>query len=461
MADNTNTPLKGATLLVETVLITLLYAAMLAMYGQSGDKDAKTSTIIVGITYLFTVFNGGVILYKKNTDSWQVALLVLGNTAKFAVLSTVLLYVSGACPLSASMLACFYLGQFAVATTYRLVIHNAVRDYRRADAHVRKVVLVGSSANNKELYDEMTGDPYLGYRVEGYFDYAPNPAFPEGCRYLGTPEGVTAYLSANKGIKGLYCCLPSKDERTILPIIHHCVNNMIGFYSVPNVRNYVHNRMFFNMVGNVPCLSLYTSPLSNIGNRMVKRAFDVAVSLTFLCTLFPIIFVIVAIITKTTMPGPIFFRQRRNGLNGKAFYCIKFRSMKVNADSDRLQATKDDPRKTKWGDIMRRTSIDELPQFINVLMGSMSVVGPRPHMERHTDEYSKLIDKYMLRHVVKPGITGWSQVTGFRGETRELWQMEGRVRGDIWYLEHWSLGLDLYIMYKTVANALKGDDEAY
>ena len=219
--------------------------------------------------------------------------------------------------------------------------------------------------------------------------------------------------------------------------------------------------MFFNMVGTVPCLSLYISPLSNVGNRMVKRAFDVAVSLTFLCTLFPVIFAVVAVITKATMPGPIFFRQRRNGLNGKAFYCIKFRSMKVNADADRLQATKDDPRKTKWGNVMRKTNIDELPQFINVLMGSMSIVGPRPHMERHTDEYSKLIDKYMLRHVVKPGITGWSQVTGFRGETRELWQMEGRVRGDIWYLEHWSLGLDLFIMYKTVANAIKGDDEAY
>lgn len=162
-----------------------------------------------------------------------------------------------------------------------------------------------------------------------------------------------------------------------------------------------------------------------------------------------------------TMPGPVFFKQKRNGLNDKEFYCYKFRSMRVNTQADSLQATKDDPRKTRWGNIMRKTSIDELPQFINVLLGDMSVVGPRPHMLKHTEEYSKLINKYMVRHFVKPGITGWSQVTGYRGETKELKDMEGRIRGDIWYIEHWSFGLDLFIIYKTVANAIHGEKNAY
>ena len=135
--------------------------------------------------------------------------------------------------------------------------------------------------------------------------------------------------------------------------------------------------------------------------------------------------------------------------------------MRVNKDSDKVQATLNDPRKTRLGNFMRKTSIDELPQFINVLLGDMSVVGPRPHMLKHTEEYSKLIDKYMVRHLVKPGITGWAQVTGFRGETKELWQMEGRVERDIWYLEHWTFMLDLYIIYKTVANALHKDKQAY
>ena len=135
--------------------------------------------------------------------------------------------------------------------------------------------------------------------------------------------------------------------------------------------------------------------------------------------------------------------------------------MRVNKDSDKVQATLNDPRKTRLGNFMRKTSIDELPQFINVLLGDMSVVGPRPHMLKHTEEYSKLIDKYMVRHLVKPGFTGWAQVTGFRGETKELWQMEGRVERDIWYLEHWTFMLDLYIIYKTVKNAIKGEKEAY
>ena len=193
----------------------------------------------------------------------------------------------------------------------------------------------------------------------------------------------------------------------------------------------------------------------------MKRIFDIVFSLLFLCTLFIPILLIVTIVTELTMPGPVFFRQKRTGLNGKEFTCLKFRSMKVNAQADSLQATKGDSRVTRWGEIMRHTSLDELPQFINVLLGDMSVVGPRPHMLKHTEEYSQLIDKYMVRHYVKPGITGWSQVTGFRGETQTLDQMEGRVKGDIWYIEHWNFWLDLLIIFKTVANVFKGDEEAY
>ena len=166
-------------------------------------------------------------------------------------------------------------------------------------------------------------------------------------------------------------------------------------------------------------------------------------------------------IIKLTSPGPIFFRQKRNGINGKEFWCYKFRSMKVNADADKVQATKNDPRKTKFGNFIRKTNIDELPQLINVFLGDMSLVGPRPHMVKHTEEYSQQIDRYMVRHFVKPGITGWAQVTGFRGETKELYEMEGRIRADIWYMEHWSFILDLHIIYKTFVNAILGEKNAY
>ena len=145
----------------------------------------------------------------------------------------------------------------------------------------------------------------------------------------------------------------------------------------------------------------------------------------------------------------------------RTFGCIKFRSMRVNDEADRVQATKNDPRKTRFGSFLRKSSIDELPQFINVLKGEMSIVGPRPHMLQHTEQYSKLINKYMVRHLIKPGITGWAQVTGYRGETHSLSQMEGRVRRDIWYLENWSLLLDIRIIFMTVWNALRQDENAY
>lgn len=457
--NNQRSPLLFMVLVGDALLGIALYGLFLLFLG--GGNISKASYIIVGITYCFIIFSGGTILSKRNTRKWQIPLLILKNTAKFAVLSLILLYVSNLRVLSGGEMLCFYLAQFATSSVYRLAIYKFVKIYRSKDSHCHKVILLGSTSNNVELYDEMRRNPYWGYKVVGYFDRVENKdSFPD-CPYLGTPERVVGYLSENKDIHELYCCLPSRDKEIIVPIIHFCLNNMVNFYSVPNLRNYLYNRVYFNMMGNVPYLSLNVNPLANVNKRLVKRGFDVIFSLLFLCTLFPLFFIVVVVITKTTMPGPIFFKQKRNGLNGKPFNCLKFRSMKVNTDSDSLQATKDDPRKTKWGNIMRKTSIDELPQFINVLLGDMSIVGPRPHMEKHTDEYSKLIDKYMMRHLVKPGITGWSQVTGYRGETKEPWQMEGRVKGDVWYIEHWSMGLDLLIIYKTIVNAVKGDKKAY
>ena len=311
-----------------------------------------------------------------------------------------------------------------------------------------------------ELYEEMTADPTSGFKVVGYFAEHPSDNYPKECRYLGTPQEVIPYLKKSKA-EQLYCGLASSHSKEILPIISYCENNLIHFYSVPNVRNYLKRRMHLELIGNVPVLDIRQEPLAQPENRLAKRLFDIVFSLLFLCTIFPIIFIIIGLAIKITSPGPIFFKQKRSGEENKEFWCYKFRSMRVNKDSDKVQATLNDPRKTRLGNFMRKTSIDELPQFINVLLGDMSVVGPRPHMLKHTEEYSKLIDKYMVRHLVKPGITGWAQVTGFRGETKKLWQMEGRVERDIWYLEHWTFMLDLYIIYKTVKNAVKGEKEAY
>ncbi|MFR9546700.1 MAG: exopolysaccharide biosynthesis polyprenyl glycosylphosphotransferase, partial [Rikenellaceae bacterium] len=259
-----------------------------------------------------------------------------------------------------------------------------------------------------------------------------------------------------------YCSLPSSMSKTIVPIINYCENHLVRFYSVPNLRNYLQRSVTLEMFYNVPILSIRNEPLSMVNNRFIKRTFDIAFSLCFLCTLFPLVYIIFGLLIKCSSRGPILFRQKRNGIDGKEFWCYKFRSMKVNVDADKLQATEYDPRKTKVGDFMRRTSIDEFPQFINVLIGNMSVVGPRPHMTKHTEEYSELINSYMLRHLIKPGITGYAQVTGFRGETKQLSEMEGRVKADIWYMEHWTFMLDLSIIFKTITNVIaRKDDHAF
>lgn len=206
-------------------------------------------------------------------------------------------------------------------------------------------------------------------------------------------------------------------------------------------------------------------PISSLSREVVhkslKRIFDVLFSLIILIVFMPLITIVVAIAIKLSSKGPVFFVQKRTGLENREFDCYKFRSMRVNRYAHLLQAKKDDTRKTKVGEFLRKTNIDELPQFWNVLKGDMSVVGPRPHMVKHTRDYSALIDNYMQRHEIKPGITGLAQVRGFRGETKELHQMMGRVRLDIWYIQNWSLMLDLSIVLKTIKNVLKGERCAY
>lgn len=430
-------------------------------YTEILTKQNMQIVMTMMLCYGFCAAHTGVILYRRKAYAYEVVTRVVKNVAYFGIIGGLILTLGHYINALTFMFIGYLLTILVLISGYRLLLRYAIKRYRTKGGNLRFVVLVGSGSNMRELFHEMTDYKWAGYRVLGYFDFLENVEFSKECTYLGKPEEVIPFLKDKRNAHFLYCSLPSKEEETIVPIIHYCENNLVHFFSVPNVHNYLHNRMYFNMLGNVPYLSLHRDPLSQTENLFMKRTFDIVFSLTFLCTLFPIIFIIVAIITKTTMPGPIFFKQKRNGLNDKEFYCYKFRSMKVNADADRVQATKDDPRKTKWGNIMRKTSIDELPQFINVLLGDMSVVGPRPHMVKHTEEYSKLINKYMVRHFVKPGITGWSQVTGYRGETKELKDMEGRIRGDIWYIEHWSFWLDIYIIYKTVANAIGGEKNAY
>lgn len=310
--------------------------------------------LTVMLCYFVSAMQAGVVLYRRKVYAYQILGKVLRSTICFGVLSGVVLELGRFMDAWSYFYLTFLGLLFISLSVFRILMRWGLKRYRSKGGNLRYVVLVGSSENNRELYYELTTQDWTGFRVNGYFDFEPNPKFPQECPYLGKPQEVTDYLEKNGNTHYLFCCLPSKEHVIIRSLINYCENHLVHFYSVPNIYNYLQNRVYFNMIGNVPFLSLRPDPLSRMGNKMMKRAFDIVFSLLFLCTLFPIILLIVTIITKLTMPGPVFFKQKRNGLNDKEFYCYKFRSMRVNTQADSLQATKDDPRKTRWGNIMRK-----------------------------------------------------------------------------------------------------------
>ena len=350
---------------------------------------------------------------------------------------------------------------WVLALTERLSARKLLANYRARGGNTSYVVFVGYDRNVKRIVENMR-EPWTGYSVRGLFsdgtEYRDElPDIP----FLGTNDKAYDYLRGTS-IDEIYICLPDSYDESLQPVIRHCEQNMVKIYYVPQSHSNGDERMTVPVqFGDTYVLALYNEPLQSLSSRMVKRMFDIIFSGLFLFTIFPFVYLIVSLVTKLTMPGPVFFKQTRTGYDGKDFLMYKFRSMKVNSDADTKQATKDDDRVTPWGRFLRHSSIDELPQFINVFLGDMSVVGPRPHMLAHTEYYSQRISDYMIRHYVKPGITGWAQTHGERGETKEVEDMARRVEKDIWYVEHWSLSLDIHIIVKTIRDAIVGDSKAY
>lgn len=344
---------------------------------------------------------------------------------------------------------------------------QVVNFVRRKGRNIRTVLFVGRDPILRKLFLKFTESPTGGYRVLGYYADTRIANEPKGMTWLGDIATLNRRMEkwnndvmTEPNIDELFCSMSHDEEEEIKFIIHACDRNVIHFFYVPRTFGNEKLRLQPLMLDDYVYYSNRIQPLLLPENRIVKRIFDICFSSVVCLFLLPVILV-VGIIIKIQSPGPIFFKQARTGLDGKDFYMYKLRSMHVNKDADLVQATKNDPRKFPFGNFMRKTNIDELPQFFNVLKGDMSIVGPRPHMLHHTEMYGELIDNYMVRLFCKPGITGWAQVTGYRGETKELWQMEGRVNKDIWYVEHWSLWLDLRIIFKTFTMFFVHDKNAF
>lgn len=340
------------------------------------------------------------------------------------------------------------------ALVYLLLQRTALVDHSPQSA-----VIVGAGQSGRALASVMRKQPLLRLNFLGFFD--DRPASRTGVEpetVLGHIDDLAAYVS-RCGVKSIYITLPMTSQPRILALLDALRDTTASVYFVPDMFVFDLIQARFDHVGGIPVMSVCDSPFEGF-NGIAKRVADVILSLGILALIWPIMLGL-AIAIKATSRGPVIFKQRRYGLDGNEIVVYKFRSMTVMEDeNDVRQATRNDRRLTRIGGFIRRTSLDELPQFINVLQGRMSIVGPRPHATVHNEQYRKLIKGYMVRHKVRPGITGWAQVNGFRGETDTLEKMQGRIAHDLDYLRNWSTWLDLKIVARTLLLMLR-DRQAY
>jgi Undecaprenyl-phosphate glucose phosphotransferase len=326
---------------------------------------------------------------------------------------------------------------------------------------VKDLIIVGDGPAAEEIFQYCQDRTVRGYRFCGVFTDQELDG-PLGEQTLGTVAEARAFALQNR-VDIVYCALPGTRRQEITELMEFCERNTIRFRVIPSAESFIPvvKTSDLEFHGSVPVSKLRCEPLEKATNRALKRTFDIVFSLAVIVLVFSWLFPLLAILVKLSSKGPVFFKQMRLGRDNQEFVCWKFRSMRMNDEADSKQATKDDPRVTAIGRFLRKSNLDEMPQFFNVLLGHMSVVGPRPHPLRLNDQYRDIIDKYMVRHFVRPGISGWAQVNGLRGETRTPELMEKRVELDVWYLENWSFWLDLKIVGMTVLGMFRRDPNAY
>jgi putative colanic acid biosysnthesis UDP-glucose lipid carrier transferase len=340
----------------------------------------------------------------------------------------------------------------------RVIFKLLFKYYEFSGFDLRRVIIVGTTEEGKNLYDFFDKHKGSGYHFLGFFDDSKRTDVPASL-IKGRIEDLEKYCLDND-VEEIYFALNLSNENLIINMRKFCDDQVIYFRIAPDFSEILHANYNVFLYDTLPIIAERREPLGLTLNLLIKRAFDIVFSLLVILFIFPFIFPVIALAIKINSPGPILFKQLRPGKRNRLFECYKFRTMRLNKQSE-LQATKNDPRVTRVGKILRKTNLDELPQFFNVLLGSMSVVGPRPNMIGQLDHYSKIINKYKLRHFITPGITGYAQVNGFRGETKDDRLMAKRVEYDVEYIENWSFALDLKIIFLTVYNMIKGEKEAY
>lgn len=349
---------------------------------------------------------------------------------------------------------------FAIALVInRFIFYFIVESLKRNDRYRRNAIILGYNDTSRRLLEYSRKNSVL-INILGIFDDDKETAAKAGVRVNG-PLRESVAFAIEKDVTEIYSTISPEANPYLYELAKTAESYFIHFKFIPDYKIFVNRNIFIDFLADIPVISLRNEPLQNTGNKFKKRIFDVVFSSLVILLLLSWLMPIIAILIKLGSRGPVFFIQERSGRNNEPFRCLKFRTLRINEEANSKQVTKDDQRITPLGKFLRKSNIDELPQFINVFLGDMSVVGPRPHMLKHTTDFTNIYKQYMVRHFIKPGVTGWAQVNGYRGVISENKYLVKRIEHDIWYLENWSISLDIKIIFMTVYNTIKGDKNAF
>jgi len=404
-------------------------------------------------TFLLKFYN----VYRY-TSALNIVSLLLKQFLVYTILVFAFLGVFRSINIQAFVTINYLLFAFLIIGVIKLLSYYLLKTFRlRLKGNIRHVVIIGKSEGAKELKNLFLQKKDLGYDLVGVFSNSKTGEFN------GNIEDSFNFLEENTNVDEIYCAIDELTEKQVNEYVKYANAHHCNIKFIPNTKKLFTKRLKTDFYNYQPILSIQEVSLNNDFNKLIKRSFDVVFSLLVIIFILSWLSIILFILIKLESKGPLFYKHKRNGINYKEFTCFKFRSLRSNKEVKGKYVTQDDNRVTKIGKFLRKTSIDELPQFINVLKGDMSVVGPRPHMISYTDDYSKIIDKYnfIFRHNVKPGVTGLAQIKGYRGEIKNDNDIVNRIKYDIFYIENWSLILDLKIIFQTLINIIKGDVNAY
>ncbi|WOD45055.1 undecaprenyl-phosphate glucose phosphotransferase [Hwangdonia lutea] len=406
----------------------------------------------LSILWIIISFKNHFYEVQRHTRIIQVIPLLVTQMLFFAVIMYAYIGVFKQPNISRLGLAQYLATVFVLISVVKILTFILLKRYRSVlRGNTRNVIVIGKNEKTRQLIKTFNNRLDFGYKFMK--------------QYNTNKEGFSLHECFNyvidNDIDEIYFSIAELSNKQINRLIDFADNNLRELKFIPDNKDIFTKKLKYEYYDYIPILSLRSIPLQESLNKFIKRLFDILFSSFIIVFVLSWLTPILAILIKLESKGPVFFKQSRNGFNYEEFDCYKFRSMTPNKTANLHQATKGDLRVTKIGKFIRKTSIDELPQFFNVLFGDMSVVGPRPHMVSHTNMYAQKVDKFMVRHFVKPGITGLAQVSGFRGEIEEDKDIINRVKYDIFYIENWSLLLDIKIIIQTFLNALKGEEKAY